>query len=215
MHQPRFRFFAALLAYTVLAKMTPYLLMAFGMSINPETTIYPWGFSPVPAVCLFGAAVFRDRRWAFLLPLTAWLLGDLALFALFTARDGLSQGVAMAFYPAQVFIYCGFALVVCCGMWLRRRRTPGRIAVAGFAGSTLFYLVTNFAVWVIGPESYPNTFGGLVQCYIAGLPFYRNFLIATLGFSAILFSSLETWTIESGDGADGEFRLQPALAPRR
>ena len=38
---------------------------------------------------------------------------------------------------------------------------------------------------------YPQTAKGLLDCYILGLPFLRNFGAATLLYSAVLFGSYE------------------------
>ena len=35
--------------------------------------------------------------------------------------------------------------------------------------SLIFFLVTNFGVWLIG---YPNTLEGFIACYIAAIPFF-------------------------------------------
>ncbi|MEW4528948.1 DUF6580 family putative transport protein [Maioricimonas sp. JC845] len=200
MYRPRMAFLATLFVYAVGVKLLPYILMQFGMSIDPETTVYPWNFSPVPAICLFGAAYFQDRRWAFGLPILAWLLGDLGIFALVSMHSGISAGAEMAFYRSQIFVYLGFALVVLCGMPLRSKVSWLRVAGCGVAGSVAFFVLTNFAIWALPDVSrYPQTLAGLIDCFISALPFYRNFLVATGVFSAILFSPLGVRAIEQAD----------------
>jgi hypothetical protein len=46
--------------------------------------------------------------------------------------------------------------------------------------STLFYIVTNFAVWTSGWYGY--TIEGLITCYIMAIPFYVNTLTSTTLF---------------------------------
>ena len=50
-------------------------------------------------------------------------------------------------------------------------------------GATLFFITTNFGVWVLG--SYGYTFDGFVLCYILALPFFTYSVISTLLFSCI------------------------------
>ena len=50
--------------------------------------------------------------------------------------------------------------------------------------SILFFIVTNFGVWLIG--WYPLTLAGLIQCYIAGIPFFKVSLLANLSYIALL-----------------------------
>jgi hypothetical protein len=49
-----------------------------------------------------------------------------------------------------------------------------------------FFLVTNFLVWLRG-TTYPQTLEGLLTCYLAGVPFYRQTLVGDLVFSGVIF----------------------------
>jgi hypothetical protein len=64
------------------------------------------------------------------------------------------------------------------GVLLGTRVTWLRGVSAALLGPTSFFIVSNYAVWVSG-GMYPRTWSGLVQCYLAGVPFYRNDLIST------------------------------------
>lgn len=213
--QPRLAFLAALTAYAVLCKLLPYILFQFGVSIDPANTLYPWNFSPVPALCLFAGAHFREVRRAFAVPLLAWFIGDLGILALVSRQYGFHEGLAMAFYPDQIFVYAGFGVVVVCGLvipYVRRRLTEAHhpwadslakwhaVIGAGLAGSLIFYVLTNFGVWALGEGMmYPLTAEGLAECYIKALPFFRNFALATAGFSLILFSPLGVRILEQNE----------------
>src|SRR5688500_17595211 len=107
--QPRLGTLAALTGYAVFCKLLPYILLQTGMSIDTERTAYSWNFSPVPAICLFTGAFFKDIRWALGVALAAWFLGDLGIFALVSQQFGVEEGLTMAFYPDQFFVYLGFA----------------------------------------------------------------------------------------------------------
>ena len=50
----------------------------------------------------------------------------------------------------------------------------------------LFYFITNFGWWFPG-HLYPRTFDGLLQSYIAGIPFFRNTLLGDASFVVLLF----------------------------
>jgi hypothetical protein len=69
---------------------------------------------------------------------------------------------------------------------LRSRTTLPRFVSAVLLGPTSFFLMSNFAVW-LGGDMYPRTFGGLVTCYVAGLPFYRNDLASTTIVAGLAF----------------------------
>ena len=131
---------------------------------------HPPNVASITAVALFGGAYLSDKRLAFLVPMTALFLSDLVL--------GL--------YSHMEVIYGSFALVVCLGLLLRRRRTPLAIAGAALAGSIVFFAITNFGVWVFG-SLYPKTTAGLLTCYVAAVPFFQNTLVGDALYTAVLF----------------------------
>lgn len=51
-------------------------------------------------------------------------------------------------------------------------------------GALIFFIITNFGVWVSGMYGY--SFTGLVECYILALPFFSYNLISTLIFSSLI-----------------------------
>lgn len=139
--------------------------------------------TPLTALALFGGACFANRRLAFALPLAALVLSDLALAAI-----GSWQSMIV---DAHVEVqYLAFALVVLLGFALRQRRTASGIAGFTLAGSTLFFVVSNFGVWALG-TMYPRTGEGLIACYIAALPFFRNALMGDIAYAALLFGGMK------------------------
>jgi hypothetical protein len=126
--------------------------------------------SPIAAMALFAGAQFADRRMTFAVPLAAMLVSDLFL--------GL--------HATLPFVYAAFALTVLLGTLLRGRSSPLAVLGAATAASLLFFLLTNFGVWLIW-DMYPPTIEGLAQAYAAGLPFYRNTLAGDLLFTGLLF----------------------------
>ena len=51
-------------------------------------------------------------------------------------------------------------------------------------GAVIFYLVTNFGVWINGSYSYD--LNGLVTCYALALPFFGNTILSSLIYSSII-----------------------------
>jgi hypothetical protein len=133
--------------------------------------------TPIAAMALFGGVYFTSKRAAFAVPLAAMLLSDLVL--------GLvSHGSAI--FLLMPYVYAGFVATTCPGLLIRARHSPARIAAAALASSVLFFVVTNFGSWVAF-SFYPKTLDGLVACYVAGLPFFRNTLAGDAVYTVILF----------------------------
>jgi hypothetical protein len=86
------------------------------------------------------------------------------------------------------YTWLGFLLVGLIGWTLRGKITWARVSLASVAGSVVFFLVTNLGVWLQW-NMYPRTLGGLVECYAAALPFFRNTLLGDLTYAAAMFGS--------------------------
>ena len=150
------------------------ILSAAAMRLLP----HPPNMTPMAAMALFGGVYFSDRRTAFLVPLAAMYLSDLAL-GFFVYDFG-------CFHRLMPFVYAGFMVTVCLGMLIRPRLSPLAVGTAALSGSVMFFIVTNFGVWLAG-NLYPKTLAGLLGCYIAAIPFFRNALIGDMAYTLLLF----------------------------
>jgi hypothetical protein len=158
--------------------LTGMILAAAASRLIP----HPPNFSPIGALALFGGACFPSKRTAFLVPLAAMLVSDLAI--------GLLRGdLSLGFHGLIPVVYGSFALIVCLGFWLRRRRNAMPIAGAALASSIIFFVLTNFGVWAFG-SWYPKTWEGLVGCYVAAIPFFHNTLLGDAFYVSVLFGGL-------------------------
>ena len=83
-------------------------------------------------------------------------------------------------------VYGTTALIVLMGRLARGTRSPTTIAATTLAGSCVFFVVTNFAVWA-GGSLYPHTSEGLSMCYVAAIPFFRNALLGDFTYAVVLF----------------------------
>ncbi len=134
---------------------------------------HPPNFAPVGATAVFAGRTLRP--WiAMSLVAGAMFLGDLIL-----AR--------VHGYPAvssvTPFVYGGFFVQALLGSRWRSKK-GGALAAAG-VGSFFFFLLSNFGVW-IGGGMYPLTTSGLVDCYVAAVPFYGATLAGDLVWMLVL-----------------------------
>ncbi|MEO0424952.1 MAG: DUF6580 family putative transport protein [Pseudomonadota bacterium] len=132
---------------------------------------HPFGMSPIGALALYsGAHGPKPLAWSVpLVPLT--------IAALITG-----------FYDPRVMIcvFGGFCLATFAGRWLlRKQRSFARYGAAVALGAMVFFLLSNFGMWLYG--TYPPTLAGLLACYIAGLPFLLQALVADAAYSLVLF----------------------------
>jgi hypothetical protein len=130
-------------------------------------------FTPVAAIALFGGTMLKRKDLALILPILVMLVSDLII----------------GFHNVMLPVYFSFLLIVGLGMVLQSRVKPGNIIAASLAGSVIFYLITNLASWATGMMPYAPGFPGLMQSYIAGLPFFFNGIAGDLFFNGVFFGS--------------------------
>jgi hypothetical protein len=131
-------------------------------------------FTPIAAIALFGGTFLKRKDLAFLIPIAAMILSDLII----------------GFHSTMLPVYLSFIAIVGFGLVLQKRLTMVNTLSASLAASVLFYLITNFASWTSGLMPYPMNVGGLMQSYIAGLPFLFNGVLGDLFYTSVLFGAL-------------------------
>ena len=124
-------------------------------------------FTPIIAISLFSGA-YLNRKYAIWFPLSLYIISELII--------GLN-GVIL-------FTWGSIFLITMLGSKLRNRVSFKNNLIFALFSSILFFIVTNFGVWLIG--RYPPTLAGLIQCYIAGIPFFKVSLLANLAYVALL-----------------------------
>jgi hypothetical protein len=163
---------------------TIVIILAIVLASLTRITPHPPNFSPLTAMALFGAATLADRRLALVLPLLALFVSDFCVGVMYKLNVMHSWG----FHSGMVVIYLTFLMVTLLGFLVRRHRTAPVILGTTLAGSVLFYLVTNFAVWVgMGEALYPHTLEGLLTCYEMAVPFFWNTLLGDVVYATGLF----------------------------
>ena len=142
----------------------------------------PPNFAPITAMALFGAATLSDKKLAILTPLLALFVSDLCIEVMYRLGLMTSWGI----YSGMVWTYSAFLLVTLMGFLLRRHRSALAIGAATLAGSVVFFIVSNFGAWV-SFDLYSHDLEGLLACYMAAVPFFRNTLLGDAVFSVALF----------------------------
>ena len=136
------------------------ILIIFG--IISRVIPHPPNFSPLTAIALFGGLNFNNKKIAFVIPLLILIISDFFL----------------GFSSINIIVYISFILVVFIGTRIKKISLQN-ILLSSF----IFFLVSNFGVWIIG---YPITLDGLILCYTMAIPFF-GYSIAGDIFFGFLF----------------------------
>ena len=139
-------------------------------------------FAPIAAMALF-AGTYLNKKYALIVPIVAMLLADYFI----------------GFYNPYIMasVYGSFILIGVMGIWLKNHKTLFNVIGSCLSGSIIFFLVTNFAVWAVPRSFYPHTAQGLLDCYVMGLPFFRNTIAGDIFYVGAFFGLMEAsiWAV--------------------
>lgn len=171
------------------------VVLAAGYRLFPDRAL---GFAPQIAIALFAGAVIKNRAWAVIVPILSMFLSDLLFQFCYVMGWTNLAGI----YAGQFTNYVLFAGIAFLGYFLRNLK-PIRIAAGSLIAPTVYFLLSNLAVWMTtGGYARPKTWEGLLMTYADGLPFYQGSLVATVFFSVVLFGGF--FVIRSIKGAGKE-----------
>lgn len=142
-------------------------------------------FSPLGAISLFGAAYFSKKWQAIAIPLMATWLSDLFI----------NNVIYGQYYPEFIWFYKGFywqylsyVLIVLFGLFSLKKRSIVKVVSASLASTIIFFTISNFGVWA-SSNMYVNNLQGLINCYIAGIPFIKGTFLGDLFYTSTLFGA--------------------------
>ena len=168
------------------------LLVAVGIASRFVLVDVP-NFKPVAAIALFAAFWFRSY----------WVAGLSMVLVMLVSNTGLEQ------CPWQVTtgVLVGLMIAAFLGQRLRTNFESSQHVTARplsalsqllgttFVMSIAFFVISNFAVWAMG-QWYPVTFGGLVHCFTAAIPFFKYTFGGDLFFAGSIFAAW--YVLETG-----------------
>ena len=158
-----------------------------------------WCFTPTAAAAIFAGYYFSRIGFALIVPFAILVISDVLLPAY------NSIGV-------MILTYAVMMLPVWFGRLLRKPGTTAdtawRWAICGFVPATLFFLVSNFGVWLFQSD-YAKSWHGLTLCYWSAVPFYRWMLAGDVFYLALLFGCAALAGVRSADREQMAYEKTP------
>jgi len=125
---------------------------------------HPPNFTPVIALSLYLPIFFGLRSIPF------FILG-------FAVTDYFIE-----FHSFLIWTWSSLALVGLLSQLAKGKVT--RLLLA-FTGALIFFLISNFGVWLTS-SFYESNIQGLINCYVMAIPFFTNTLISTIIFGVLI-----------------------------
>ena len=131
---------------------------------------HPDNFTPIIALAIMSSYFFRNINFSYAIMLFSMLLADFFI----------------GFYSYMLFVYVSLFLIVLIFFKISKKINYKNLFIFSFFGSVIFFIISNFGVWLVG-NLYERNINGLIECYFMAIPFFKNTIISTLIFS---YSSL-------------------------
>ena len=158
-------------------------LALLALAVLSRLLPHPPNFTALDAIAIYAGVRLADTRAGFLMLFLAMLIAD----------------AFIGFHSLLPLVYGCLAFTFLLGR-LARGRGVIAIGAAGFTGATVFFALTNLAVWW-GSGMYTQDGAGLATCFTAALPFYQWTLLGLVCYGSLL------WVVD-----EAARRVSPRLA---
>ena len=144
-----------------------YLLCAvlIVLGVASRLVIHIPNFTPIFSIALL-AGLYVKNRFIVIIPISIMLISDLYIGS----------------HALVPWIY--FSIAIICLIGYLAKNNTFNVLFYSMLSAVLFFIISNFGVWFSGGYTY--TIEGLITCYIAAIPFFKNTLISTVLFSSFI-----------------------------
>ena len=148
--------------------MIPIIMMTL-LIISRMISDIP-NFTATIALIMFTSYLIRDKFQSVLVILVSQIISDLYI----------------GIYSSMFFVYGAYVFIALLSPIIMNKLSFKSVLVSSLVTPTIFYIVSNFGVWITG-STYPLSLDGLIMCYVASIPFFDETLLSTVVFSVTIY----------------------------
>ena len=150
----------------VLEKQNLFPFLIILIMVLSRLIPHPPNFTPIISMAMMSGYFFKNFNLSVLILAFTILLSDLFL----------------GFHNNMIFVYMPLFIIVSFCFKISTKINYKNLFFLGVGSSLIFFLISNFGVWLLG-NMYENNINGLINCYILAIPFFKNTLLSTFIFS--------------------------------
>ena len=155
-----------------LKNSTRYLVILFAvvlLIISRSLSFIP-NFTPTISLIVFISIMFRNHY----------------ILAFIIVLSQIISDYFLGYYSSMLFVYLAYVSIAIASKHILKKLNFIHVIGTSCISVLIFYLVSNYGVWQM-MDLYQYNLNGLVQCYIAGIPFLKYSLISTLLYSTTIY----------------------------
>jgi hypothetical protein len=131
-------------------------------------------FTAIGGLVLLTTIVFKKWYQAALASMAVIFITDF-----FIQQQPKNSAYGLFYGMDMLWVYASYAIMALVSKFMNKKANFINIIASGLVISVLFFLITNFSVWNYY-TMYSKNFDGLIMCYKAGIPFFKNFATSTI-----------------------------------
>ena len=145
------------------------LFLVFLLVVSRSLSFIP-NFTPTISLIVFASTMFRNYYILASIVIVSQLISDYFL----------------GYYSSIFCVYLGYILLAFASKFILKEINFVSIIGTSIISVFIFFLVSNYGVWQM-MNIYEYSLSGLIECYIAGIPFLKYSLISTLLYSTTMY----------------------------
>ena len=159
-----------------LAKKDLFPLILILLMIFSRLIPHPPNFTPIIAVAIMSGYLFKNLYLSISVLFFSMIVGDMFI----------------GFYSNMFFVYFPLFIITYFCFFKNNKINAKNLFIYGVSSSLIFFIISNFGVWLSG-GMYEKNIAGLINCYIMAVPFLKNTIISTVLFSYLSFISVSAF----------------------
>ena len=143
---------------------------------------HPPNFTPIVTVAILSGYFFSNIYLSFLTLLISMFIAD----------------AFIGFHEHMFSVYISLLLISFIFYKISEKINFKNLFMCGFIASLIFFIISNFSVWIIG-GLYDRSLSALVECYILAIPFFGNTFLSTVIFAypaIFIYKSLSSQSVQ-------------------
>lgn len=152
-----------------------FSILVLGVAIISRLIEHPANFAPIGALALL-SGYYLKGKYSWLLPLAAMLISDFI--------------IGTYHWQVMASVYLSYLAIWGLGRYAAKQGTKSALLPTTLLGSTVHFVLTNFAVWAFS-GLYAMTASGLVLSYTMAIPFFKWTLAGDVFYTVVFVSVIE------------------------
>lgn len=168
-------------------KLSIYIVFSYFVLLAASKFMpHSFNFSPVVAIAIFGGFLFGRNGNFIWITLILTYVSDF-IFNNFIHPEYFINREGLVFFDSYMTgVYLSLITIIILSSSVLKRFKYKKLAVLSLGSSFIFYLITNF-VFLYDSSLYTHDFAGMIDSYIAAIPFFRAGIAGDVFYSFVFF----------------------------